>query len=146
MLVIRRLLLLFMAVDNGLAVRDERKLCPTGWEVSNTSQWEGLVAVITDGVQLMSSQYWNGLQGLDVFGFDGRPGGYRDAFPGGGSYQFGDNAGTIAAWWLKDEQGVSTQALVGLGSAFNTTKPNLMISYDDFEYGLSIRCVKTDSQ
>ena len=129
---------------NGLAVRDERKLCPAGWEVSNTSQWESLEAAITDGIQLMSSQYWNGLQGLDVYGFDGRPGGYRDA-DGGGSNQYGEDAGMIGAWWFIDAYDATHQEVGVLGQSFNS-HPNFYIDYAEFEFGLSVRCVKTDSQ
>jgi uncharacterized protein (TIGR02145 family) len=85
----------FGRLYNWWAVADDRGICPLGWHVPSDEEWQTLELsigmpesaldsvgsrgeVLELGRRLVSSTGWyQGQDGLNEFGFDGRPGGYR---------------------------------------------------------------------
>lgn len=126
----------------GGVIVNESAVCPSNWHVPSLSNWQELVAFVgangfsdNESAALRSVDGWteNG-NGLDAFGFTGRPGGfhYDPIHPFWG--EFAHN--TISGYWW-------TSTLASAGNLFSATlqgqylEPNYPISN-----GMSIRCLK----
>lgn len=122
---------------NWFSVNDTRGLCPSGWHVSTTEEWNELNDfIVSEGNQvevvLKSNTGWeNNENGTDAYGFDARPAGdinYLGTF---------NNAGTKAQWWTTNYVG-----LQGIKRTLITNQIGVPSSLSDQRAGLSIRCVK----
>ncbi len=126
----------------GGVIVNESAVCPSNWHVPSLSNWQELVAFVgangfsdNESAALRSVDGWteNG-NGLDAFGFTGRPGGfhYDPIHPFWG--EFAHNT-TNGYWW--------TSTLASAGILFSASlqgqylEPNYLISN-----GMSIRCIK----
>jgi len=84
------------------AWEDARKVCPDGWKLPDTTDWNKLVDTVGGeniaGEKLKSVGGWkeNG-DGTDNFGFSALPGGYRSS-----SGEF-DGEGEFGYWWTTTE-------------------------------------------
>jgi uncharacterized protein (TIGR02145 family) len=126
---------------NWFAVNDSRGLCPAGWSVPSTSDWNSLVNFLNDFGQsqlamrkLRADTIWNYVtvgNSSNESGFSALPAGWRTHV--GGLYNMIDNTW----WWTRnpDAPGFAWYAggssTIFLGSADG-----------DVHDGLSIRCIK----
>ena len=133
---------------NGFAVEDDRGLCPANWHVPSDQEWMTMELALgmseneveaqgsrgTDqGTQMKSTSGWyDGGDGSNSSGFDGRPGGWR--YLTGGFV----NAGSAGYWW---------SSTMHFGS--NRWKRTLIRDYEtvyrstsEQTFGHSVRCVK----
>ena len=119
---------------NSYVVTDARQVCPSGWRVFSTEDWNTMTSLLDDfgnvSSQLKSSLFWpEGAQGSNSSGFAGLPGGYRSV---DGSFEL---LGETARWWTTNTSG-AFQVSRGL---------NLTGTYGSSHYlhiGFSIRCIK----
>ena len=125
---------LYGRLYNSYVVTDARQVCPSGWRVFSTEDWNTMTSLLDDfgnvSSQLKSSLFWpEGAQGSNSSGFAGLPGGYRSV---DGSFEL---LGETARWWTTNTSG-AFQVSRGL---------NLTGTYGSTHYlhiGFSIRCIK----
>ena len=128
---------------NGYAVVDSRGLCPLGWHIPSSQEWNDLNAFVESqgfdyigGIALKANAGWpEGTNGTDDFGFSALPGGHMDGDTGGYWY-----AGTVTYWWSSTS-----------GVEFPPTLVTAQLSLDDYwvpsgweagmQHGLSVRCI-----
>ena len=114
-------------------IDDDRGICPTGWHVPTTAEWNQLTEVLGDSAAVNlkgnDSATWFG-SGTE--GFNALPGGFRDW---GNAVFFAE--GTRGNWWTSSEQGgagfwrgMYDDSDVVSGALFNKRMGN------------SIRCIK----
>ena len=141
---------------NGIAVVDERSLCPHGWHVPNDLEWMVLESTLgmTDeeiimsglrgtnqGEQLKATEGWNseidGMSGSNTSGFSGLPGGYRYEE---GSFNF---AGYYGFWWSSTQHGEGAW-FRGLNAELEDGLTYKVRRSDEFtiQNGFSVRCIK----
>lgn len=120
---------------NWHAVNDSRGLCPAGWRVPSTGDWNALVSAVGNdaGFKLKSSSGWlDGGNGSDAFGFNGLPGGFRS---NGGAFEA---AGRNAYWWSS----TSFDANAAYGRGLIDTRRDMPANFGNMRFGYSVRCVK----
>jgi uncharacterized protein (TIGR02145 family) len=138
----------FGALYNSYAVTDTRGLCPVGWRVPSSDDWTALEgAVDTDydadadlwnnydyrgsdvGYKLKSQLLWlYDNNGDDAFGFRALPSGDFS----GNAYGFHERT----AWWCSNDNVIRQLS-------YNSNQMG-KYTYEPY-YGLSVRCVKTNS-
>jgi uncharacterized protein (TIGR02145 family) len=130
---------------NWYAVKDNRKLCPTGWHVPTDADWDvlsdylGGEAVAGGRMKTTGFQYWlsPNTSATNESGFSGLPGGYRSADAFNKFYDIG----SIGIWWSStdEEDGV-------VGDPFDRIlrKGNAVAlrGRADRRGGNSVRCIK----
>ena len=119
---------------NGHAVSDERGLCPTGWHVPTTADWNDLRDAVggytQGGILLKSPQGWHsGGNGTNLSGFNGQPGGVR--WSGSGNFR---NAGKNGSWHISGSG-------VNMGLRYSDSKFYLAGGHT-VTHGASIRCLR----
>jgi uncharacterized protein (TIGR02145 family) len=148
---------IYGALYNGHATVDIRGLCPFGWRMPDSSNWDELVVYIggpdaPNGNNLKSCrQYQSPLggecatnehpvwgwhethYGIDFYGFSGLPGGFRYADWGTASFF----AMTLSGFWWEVFQG--SQARVR-GLSYNDG--GFSTSVYNMQFGMSVRCVR----
>lgn len=122
---------------NGWAVQDPRGICPTGWHVPTLNEWFELEKFfIAAGFERVTHEVfrsktcWSRYNGLDTYGFDGKPAGRVNELAGA------IDAGTKAYWWTSTGEG-DQQAGVTVG------RDRLSELEDGFfgsTNGFSVRC------
>ena len=140
---------------NWHAVNDERGLCPSGWHVPASEEWIALESYLEasypnhSGLVLRESGSWRlPVTGLDLFGFNLRPAGYRSYWDGEGPlYQ---SAGKLGTWFWTADEGLDSDEGTALSfdhRAFNENN-SLVIqslqgpSQNQHQFGFSVRCLK----
>ena len=115
-------------------------ICPDGWHLPNTSEWEALFKTVggqsTASKVLKSASGWNNTiyssgNGTDAFGFSALSTGSR--FPSGGFF----NGGSNTDFW--------TSIVTNNGRANHVNLPsseNAIIRNGENDYAFSVRCVK----
>ena len=127
---------------NHYAIRDERGICPSGWHVSTTDEWDDVLTVL-GGVTgaasaLKSNSDW--VEGGSQISFEGVPAGFRVPSVGLGYQGIGFGSG----WWVDQETPKAYTATTGNHSLGETDPSNPL--YADLErFGYSVRCVKEPS-
>ena len=136
---------------NWYAVTDKRNVCPTGWHVATSNDFDELVNYVSKispnniGGALKSSGsiYWiNNENATNIIGFNAVPSGVRTNRDGGGYFHaIGENF-----WMILNNNGnYQFVNLLNSGDRSNTVNsPNLFGYYNYFNEnaGVSIRCVK----
>jgi uncharacterized protein (TIGR02145 family) len=120
---------------NWHAVNDGRGLCPTGWRVPSTSDWNALVSAVGSdaGFKLKGRSGWtDDGNGSDAFGYNGLPGGFRS---NGGAFE---GAGLVAYWWSSS----SFDANNAYGRGLFGNRRDMPANYGNMRFGYSVRCVK----
>jgi len=145
------------ALYNWYAVDDERGLCPTGWRVATSSDWEALSDYIgsidadqlgnqlkscrqdghPDGGDCDTSEHprWNfnlSNSGDNRYNFSGLPAGFRDQ---SGNFQ---QIGAVELWWTGTEHDAGAARYVEI----KASGPDLTFFRNAKNYGHSIRCIK----
>ena len=115
---------------------NHRGICPEGWHVPSSAEWDTLVNYVggedVAGTYLMAnSNLWSTNSGTDDYGFSALPGGRY-----GGSPFYG--VGYYGYWWTAAEYS-STGAY---GRGMHGSSANVNSSYYDKSYGFSLRCVE----
>lgn len=142
---------------NYHAVNDSRGLCPVGWHVPSTSEWNDLVDYIVDAGydgtpndQMRATSGWvenilNPTTGTDNFGFAALPGGSRYvADLGTGQENQFSGAGSQAHWWTSDDflsSDLSYSRLLELTGFFGDDLYSLPVTQ---QQGLSVRCLRDE--
>ena len=140
---------LFGRVYNWFAVDDNRGLCPSGWHVSQESEWANLFSyvegLVGDSVSfaLKATSTWYEIDGIpgagtDDFGMSIMPTGQRAVkLHGNGNLAIDANAGYQGSYWTSD----SHSAEFGRDVYFHHWYLDPNISYLEKEYAVSVRCV-----
>ena len=114
-----------------------RGICPTGWHVTNTTEWNNLAAAVTSSVgctKLRSAYFWPVAdRGVDTIGFRALPAGYQSNW----KYSF-NGLGTYTTFWFSTKWG-DTQ---GRTVYFSPGKVYLWWGEDDMDMKYSVRCAK----
>lgn len=123
---------------NWYAVNDTRGLCPTGWHVPTTIEWntmeDYLGGVSVAGGKLKTIDGWNtpNLGATNESGYTGLPGGYRFT---DGTYLYNLQLGQ---WWTSTNSNTTTAHASRL---FYQNAAVLKATYDK-KIGSSVRCLK----
>jgi uncharacterized protein (TIGR02145 family)/uncharacterized repeat protein (TIGR02543 family) len=125
-------------------------ICPAGWHLADTSEWQGLIRATGDSVsvagrKLKSTAGWNSNSGgTDDFGFTALPGGIRAQ---GGIYLSAGNRGN---WWTSDVKEYLGDLtikpvmfyMLGLTNLGVDSQVRQDYGNEDETIGLSVRCVQ----
>ena len=123
---------------NHYAAVDPRGICPTGFRVPSSEDWDVLEATLSEeraAKRLKTRTGWeNNGNGTDDVGFGGLPGGFRT------DYGVDFLEGRVGYWWTDDGRSFTTPTAVAV----------LLFDYSDrifrIEYppaiGQSIRCLR----
>jgi uncharacterized protein (TIGR02145 family) len=128
---------------NWYAVSDNRNICPTGWHVPTTIEWQTLEDYLGGFSQAGNKMRTTGIQYWLFFnegatnesGFSALPGGYRAASPQLDFY----NLGYSAIWWSSSIQGTEFANYRGTNNQGNNW---LFSGAAPHNQGYSIRCIK----
>ncbi len=135
------LLYTYAAASNGVSSDANpsgvRGICPDGWHLPSENEWRELIDYIgeKEGLALKSTSGWaDEGNGVDVFGFEGQPGGFRHNLTGA----FPPNQGFSAYFWsaTEDLYGEANIVYLHAWSDFMVRQRNYK------SLGLSVRCVK----
>lgn len=129
------------ALYNWYAVDDSRGLCPAGWHVPSDGEWTELTdylgGKVNIGGKMKSSAAddpsWNG---SNSSGFSALPGGDRSS-----SGNFGD-VGNYGCWWSS----TSYHSDYAWYRILYSTSNNLYREHITQRYGISVRCIKNNSE
>lgn len=124
---------------NGYTVIDSRNVCPTGWHVPYSEDWEIFNNSGWDGSHLKAKGYWwMGLTSNNTSGFTAVPAGGRDGVYG----EFND-AGYFGYWWgAYHEMNPITLDGFQLRATDHNFYGHGASSAYQLKIGSSIRCVK----
>jgi uncharacterized protein (TIGR02145 family) len=126
---------------NWYTVVDARNLCPTGWHVPSSLEWEVLVDLLggelSAGGKMKSIVGWESPnQGAtNESGFSGLPGGYRYYFQTG----YFSDIGFYGYWWSTTTQPSTSNAW---SRTLNYSDDNASLASDAKKNGLSVRCIR----
>lgn len=115
-----------------------RGLCPEGWHLPSTTEWETLFATVggmdNAGKMLRSASGWieECSDGEDAYGFKALPAGYRFNF---GSF---NDAGSMAYFWAGSESSDEKANIVYLNGYYDYAKQKS----DYKNVASSVRCIK----
>jgi len=146
-----------------------RSICPSGWHLPDTSEWNVLVnmagGVDTAGKVLKTKSGWNkNGNGGDKFGFSALPGGYVNFDASSGKVGSSSNVGNTGSWWTSDgmlDKQTETlkyslairQNVMGAGGSVTSIAKSIYYDRADFDQGkaprrgyLSIRCLQNDEK
>ncbi|MDB4656255.1 HYR domain-containing protein, partial [Flavobacteriales bacterium] len=133
---------------NHKAVRETRNVCPSGWHVPFISEWDTLITVLGDPIELggelknTDTLLWDSpnVGASNSSGFSGLPAGLRSGFFGSVNFS---GEGSDANWWTAD---------VPTSSGSNPKYKRLRSSDAVLDQlgrlgrsGLSVRCIKDDT-
>lgn len=122
---------------NWYAVTDSRGLCPDGWQIPTSEDWDILIEHLGGKSQAGHSMKGKGTwkdngSGSNKSKFDGRPGGVRNA---DGIFSFKDSYGK---WWSSSAPDATNAWCQYLYHGYKMSLKELL----NKGYGLSVRCVK----
>ena len=114
------------------------KVCPSGWHLPDTTEWEKLFTVVGDsstvGLKLKSASGWNSSgNGTDDFGFSALSAGYR--YSNGDYYAEGDNA----TFWSSTMRNYYSCYV-----ALYSERSDAILFSESQSIAYSVRCVKDD--
>ncbi|MFN5319636.1 MAG: fibrobacter succinogenes major paralogous domain-containing protein, partial [Bacteroidia bacterium] len=132
---------LYGKLYNWYTVVDARNLCPTGWHVPSSVEWEVLVDLLggelSAGGKMKSIVGWESPnQGAtNESGFSGLPGGYRYYFQTG----YFTDIGFYGYWWSTTTQPSTSSAWI---RTLNYSDDNASLASYAKKNGLSVRCIR----
>ena len=109
-------------------------LCPTGWHIGSSSEWNSLVEIaggteLAASVLKATSAWQDETEETDALGFSVLPGGYRHFAGGGNFYELGQTA----LFWSSD----------GMRADFVSNSTSVHLTWGGIQWdGNSVRCVK----
>jgi len=125
-----------------------KTVCPTGWKLPDTSDWNKLVREVGDtvaGTKLKSARGWrDDWNGTDDYGFSALPGGGRFLYCEHGfddeecEWYFDDAVG-YGEWWTATEYHLDSERRAWQWYLSFVESGGL--THDDKSFGLSVRCV-----
>lgn len=126
---------------NWYAVNDERNICPDGWHVATTAEWQELIeeagGIIEawGNLKATGTEYWRSPNYLatNSIGFSAMPGGVRT------SSKF-DYITKHGFYWTANKSITGGHTFTTSYSLF--TQTNMLTTYIFEYYGHSVRCVK----
>ena len=123
---------------NWSVVNDNRGVCPTGWHVPSTAEWDTLAKFLGGeaiaGGKMKARLHWEtpNTSATNASGFHALP---KGMYGVNGSF---NNIGRNAYWWSSTEN--DTLSAWGREVGFNESA--LFAGHGDKRDGLSIRCIK----
>lgn len=129
---------------NWYAVNDSRNLCPSGWHVPSSEEWNVLLQFLnsngyiglTEVNALKSTTGWSGNgNGTDNYGFKALPGGSRSLYG-----YFPSTYNDDGRWWTSTEAYLSTDEANYI--EMRSTSQGVEKNGFDKSMGCSVRCVK----
>jgi uncharacterized protein (TIGR02145 family) len=126
---------LFTACGAAISTPNHQGICPTGWHIPKTAEWntlENALGSATAGNQMKATTGWNTSSGTNSSGFSGLPAGsrlYRGGFLDRGIYAY---------FWEAKEDNASLANYRYL----NENVANMFAFSNNKTLGLSVRCVK----
>jgi len=122
---------------------ETQKLCPEGWHIPNTTEWETLKQYLSDngnegheGTALKALIGWGESgNGTDLYGFSAMPVGYRSY---DGTFMNTNSAGSFASFWSTTVTNPATAD--GWEVASNNTTMSKNPTFKSI--GRSVRCIK----
>lgn len=125
---------------NWYAVNDPRGLAPEGWHIPSDFEWNYLITTLGGNasaggpMKAMGTEHWNtpNLGATNLCNFGALPGGQRNA---AGSFS---QEGNFAYWWS------STKGSADIAWSRNVNNNDKIVAGTgtDFNFGLSVRCIK----
>ena len=119
--------------EKTCSLTGEQGICPSGWHLPDTTEWNVLLAFVGESTRLMSNVGWYWEEASDDFGFS--------AFPAGDIYR-GDAStysDTRSASFFALSEDTDDERLSYVMELFGST-PHIARSFKD--NGYAIRCVK----
>lgn len=123
---------------NWLVINDVRKVCPVGWHVPSSAEWDTLSNFLggdnVSGGKLKAKLHWElpNTGATNEVGFHALP---KGCYGINGSF---NGIGRNAYWWSSTENG----ELSAWGREVGFNEANMYVGHGDKRDGLSIRCVK----
>jgi uncharacterized protein (TIGR02145 family) len=123
---------------NWMAVNDSRGVCPTGWHVPSSFEWDTLAKFLggneVAGGKMKAKLHWEtpNTSATNESSFHALP---KGMYGVNGSF---NNIGKNAYWWSSSEHGVSS----AWGREIGFNEPSLFAGHGDKRDGLSVRCIK----
>lgn len=132
---------------NWYTVVDKRGVCPVGWHVPDSLEWDNMVTYygdhMTAGTKLKAKEGWGNGNGTNVSCFTGLPGGWRETFVGQYLYQ-----GGYGSWWTTSPDissfGFDRKFERGWNFVLYGDAANVGIGNFSAREGVSVRCVKNE--
>lgn len=130
---------------NWYATADPRGLCPVGWHIPDSLEWESVFALYGGknfaGTAFKAMSGWGNGSGTNESCFTALPGGWRE--PVFGRYIWGN---TYGSWWSSNIIPESTKGESKFEQAWNFIMyydaQNIGIGAFSTREGMSVRCVK----
>ena len=123
---------------NWMAVNDSRGVCPTGWHVPSSFEWDTLAKFLggneVAGGKMKTKLHWEtpNTSATNESSFHALP---KGMYGVNGSF---NNIGKNAYWWSSSEHGVSS----AWGREIGFNESALFAGHGDKRDGLSVRCIK----
>ena len=123
---------------NWMAVNDSRGVCPTGWHVPSSFEWDTLAKFLggdeVAGGKMKAKLHWEtpNTSATNESNFHALP---KGMYGVNGSF---NNIGKNAYWWSSSEHGVSS----AWGKEIGFNESALFAGHGDKRDGLSVRCIK----
>ncbi len=123
---------------NWMAVNDSRGVCPTGWHVPSSFEWDTLAKFLggneVAGGKMKAKLHWEtpNTSATNESSFHALP---KGMYGVNGSF---NNIGKNAYWWSSSEHGVSS----AWGREIGFNESALFAGHGDKRDGLSLRCIK----
>ena len=123
---------------NWMAVNDSRDVCPTGWHVPSSFEWDTLAKFLggneVAGGKMKAKLHWEtpNTSATNESSFHALP---KGMYGVNGSF---NNIGKNAYWWSSSEHGVSS----AWGREIGFNESALFAGHGDKRDGLSVRCIK----
>ena len=123
---------------NWMAVNDSRGVCPTGWHVPSSFEWDTLAKFLggneVAGGKMKAKLHWEtpNTSATNESSFHALP---KGMYGVNGSF---NNIGKNAYWWSSSEHGVSS----AWGREIGFNESALFAGHGDKRDGLSVRCIK----
>ena len=105
-------------------IKDKRKICPNGWHVPSSIEWENLFSIIGPSKYQVESLVNNG---------------FGEVLGGNGCYPCWGEPGTVGYFWTSDDK---LLILEEIGYGHIRVKTNDLSRFNEMETSAYIRCIK----
>lgn len=128
---------------NWHTVANSKGLCPQGSRVPDYDDWKKLYDFTKGEADLLKSRngWVDNMNGTDDFGFNGYPGGYKQAVKDGGEFGY---MGRLADWWSSSEdnraESTALPEKVGIGFRFYADG-SMAYMFTLKDTGRPVRCI-----
>jgi len=136
---------LFGGLYNWYAVNTQ-KLCPTGWHVPSSSEWNTLTSYVNNAKALASTSGWTLNATVGTIGNNQSSNNSTGFNVVAAGFRFGYEGSTGACDYKNDEgdfwSSTSSDTTNAVDYLFHSTNSSHLTNSNDKNYGFSVRCVK----